>query len=661
MKKTRWSPRSQRGQAIVLIAIMVAVLVGMAALAIDGSRAYTLRRNLQSAVDAAALAAADNLQQTRSYVQAEQAATAVFSANRRLNSAPACAPGYGTPGAGPLTVTCTYAEGTVLTQVVSALGAAGSRFTLTATRSLQLQFARILTNGAAPSLSAGATSGVNNLLYAPTLAALNQAGCGGVPGSAISVTSGGTLGIIGDVVSNGLISNLGSMEVGGDLYARCQASVPGASMMCYPSGNGPSCTYPDVLGVTRTGYTFPDPDYPPPVVVGGAQPKPASNVIIAPGTYAVDPAFNAGTCYFLAGGVYKWQGGYTNNNAFVSNELRPPDEPRFGDNTQLAVHQFWNVGTADCAGSTQVTAISGPNPVPNGGWAFVITSTRIGTFNGLPYTRESAPSMCYTVTANGSTRNIQIRVSNVPGATAYNIYAAPSGSCNGPFGLAEVLPVVGTPANNNTGGCPVYSGGGCSLGNEGIVLDATDLGPPFSPNAGASPGVIGSYPPAGQSAPLRNNLPNENADRAPPPGGDRANENQCNVVAGALTTCPGAITPGAVAFYIPSGGCLNASTGGDNYFFSGYQYNWMVVYEPGDGNPPANTCANLMGAATDSAFIGLLYTPSASISIQKASTFRTDESGGIIADTITFSGQLPSIIGDPGDYGPAPQASRLTG
>ena len=50
--------RRQRGQAIVLIAIMVAVLVGMAALAIDGSRAYTLRRNLQSAVDAAALAAA---------------------------------------------------------------------------------------------------------------------------------------------------------------------------------------------------------------------------------------------------------------------------------------------------------------------------------------------------------------------------------------------------------------------------------------------------------------------------------------------------------------------------------------------------------------------------------------------------------------------------
>lgn len=657
----RSTSRSQKGQAIVLIAIMIAVLVGMAALAIDGSRAYTLRRNLQAAVDAAALAAADKLQQTRSYTLAEQAATASFGANRRLYSAPACAPGYGTPGAGPLTITCTYAEGTVLTQVVSALGPLGSRFALTATRSLSLQFARILTNGATPSITTRASSSVNNLLYAPTLAALNQAGCGGVPGAALTVTGGGVLEVLGDVVSNGAISVSGSnLLVEGDIYARCQATVPGSSFGCYPSGNSAPCTLPDVIGVTRTGYNLVDPKYPPPIVVGAAQPKPASNVILAPGTYAVDPAFNAGTCYFLAGGVYKWQGGYTNNNAFVSNELRPPAEARVGDNTTLASHQFWNVGSADCAGSAQVTAVSGPNSLSNGTWAFVLTSTRIGTYNGLPYTRESAPSVCYTVFVNGSTRNVQIRVSNVPGATAYNIYAAPSGSCNGPFGLAVALPVVGTPANNNTGGCPAYSGGGCSLGNEGTVLDSTDLGPPFSPNAAAAPGVIGSYPPAGQTVPLRNNLPNENANRAAPPGGDRANENQCDTVAGSLTTCPGPITPGAVVFYLPSGSCLDAGNGADNYFFSGYQYNWIVLYEPGTAYPPANTCANTMGAATDSAFIGLVYAPAASISISKASTFRTDESGGVIADTLSFGGQLPTIIGDPDDYGPAPPAAKLT-
>jgi len=651
--------RSQRGQAIVLIAIMLAVVVGMAALAIDGSRAYALRRDLQAAVDAAVLAAGDSLQRSGSYVTAEQAATSIFGKNMRLYVAPSCAPGYGSPGVGPFTVTCTYGDGTTITQVVTTLGAGGSQFTITGARNLVLQFARILTNGTSPRLSALAASNVNNLLFQPTLAALSQAGCGGAPGNAIAVTGGGTLAILGDVVSNGAISIAGAAEVAGDTYARCQASVPNLIADCYPSGNNTPCSYPDVAGVTRSGFRLSDPGYDPPTVVGGAQPKPNTTVNLLPGSYAVDPAFNANTCYFLAGGVYRWTGGYTNNNAFVSNELKPPDEPRVSDNTKLAQHQFWNASGSNCAGSVQVTAVSGPNPIPNGQWSFVLTSTRTAVYNGFTYTRESAPSMCYTVSANGSNRNIQIRVSNVPGAVSYNIYAAPSGSCSGPFGLAEVLPVVGTPANNNTGACPIYSGGGCSLGNEGITLNSTDLGAPFAPNGAAPPGVIGSYPPSPQTSPLKNNLPNENAERAAPPAGDRANENQCDAAGGGLASCPNDVTPGAVVFYIPNGGCLNAGSGGDNYIFGGYQYNWLVVYEPGNGNPPANTCANSMGAATDSAFIGLVYAPASSITITKASTFRTDESGGIIANTITFNGQLPAILFDP-DYTPIPPATRIT-
>src|SRR5438445_5352128 len=144
---------------------MLAVLVGMAALAIDGFRAYQSRRSMQAAVDSASLAGADTFQQTRNFVTAEQAATTSFSANRRLYTAPACAPGYGTPGAAPLTLTCTYSDGTVLTQVVATLGPAGYSFTLTGTRSLSLQFGRILTNGASPTISASAASSVDNLLY----------------------------------------------------------------------------------------------------------------------------------------------------------------------------------------------------------------------------------------------------------------------------------------------------------------------------------------------------------------------------------------------------------------------------------------------------------------------------------------------------------------
>jgi uncharacterized membrane protein len=151
--------RRQRGQAIVLIAIMLAVLVGMAALAIDGARAYALRRDLQEAVDAAALAAGDNLQQTGSYILAEQAATTSFGKNLFLYAAPNCGSGYATPGPGVVTVTCTYGDGTVLTQVVSMLGAAGGQFVITGARGLQLQFARILTNGATPTLKAIGTGG----------------------------------------------------------------------------------------------------------------------------------------------------------------------------------------------------------------------------------------------------------------------------------------------------------------------------------------------------------------------------------------------------------------------------------------------------------------------------------------------------------------------
>jgi Flp pilus assembly protein TadG len=648
-------PRHQKGQAIVLVALMLVAIVGMAALAIDGSRAYALRRDLQAALDAAVLAAGDNYQRTGSFPSAEAAASKIFGTNLRLYNTPSCSPGYISPGASPVTITCTYSDGTTLTEVVANAGPGGSTFTFAAARALTLQFGRILTNGGSAQVAASGGSSVGNLVYQPTLAALDSAGCGGVPGAAIS-TTGGTLSIIGDVVSNGAISIPGTIQVAGDTYARCQASVPNLYSECYPSGNSPPCTYPDVLGNTLTGYLYSDPNYPPPTVVGASQPKPGSNVIISAGTYTVDPSFGVGLCYFLGGGVYRWNGGYTNNGAFVSNELRPPDEPIYNNNTSLQPHQFWDTNGTNCAGSTQVTATTGFNQLPNQTWAFVVTSTRTTILNGLPYLRESAPSMCRTVLTNGITRDIQIRVSNVPGATGYNIYVAPSGSCSGPFGLSESLAVAGTPANNNTTGCPVYSGSGCSLGNEGTVFDSTDM---ITPNALAAPDTPGAYPPASETAPLRSNLPNENANRAAPPAGDRANENHCDAVSGALVSCPGAVTPGAVSFYIPSGGCLNAQSGGDDYYFSGYQYNWIVLYEPGAANPPANTCSNIMAAAVDSAFIGYVYMPSAALTIMKASTFRTDESGGLLADTITFSGQMPTIIGDPADYGPAPPATRI--
>jgi len=653
---------SQSGQAIVLIAIMLAVVVGMAALAIDGSRAYALRRDLQAAVDSAALAAGDNLQQTGSYASAEQAATTIFASNLRLYGSPSCGPAYATPGATPLTITCSFGDGTTLTQVVSNLGAQGSQFRFSATRSLQLQFAKILTNGASPTLNGSSSGGVNNLLYTPTVAALAQAGCGGAGGSAISISGVGTLSVIGDVVSSGTITlSVAGMRVAGDIYARCQSSVSGSvASACYPSGASAPCSYPDVAGATRSGYHFIDPGYPVPAVAGGAQGAPTNNVIISPGVYAANPGFSGGHCWFLGGGVYDWQGGFSNSNDFVSNELKPPDEPSASNNTVRATNQFWDTNGVECSGGVQLSITGGPRGIPVGWWSFVVTSTRNDTYGGRSYPRESAPSMCYQQHINNSGENIQLTVSNVPGATSYNIYAAPpANGCTGPFGLAEVLAVSGSVLNTNTNPCPAFSGNGCTLGHESVTLDANDLGAPFAPNSLAAPGVVGSYPPSNETSPLQAGLPNQNPPRGPGASGDRANENNCETIGGAYATCAAAVTPGAVVFYMPSGACVDVTNNGDTFVFSGYQYDWLSVYAPGLSNPPANSCASTFGAAGNSAYIGLIYMPAATVTIQSASVFEAG-SGGVIANYLIFTGSMPTISMNLA-FAPVPPAAKLTG
>jgi len=641
---------------------MLTVLIGMAALAIDGSRAYALRRDLQAAVDSASLAAGDRLQQSGSWVSAEQAGSNMFATNLRLYNAPSCT-GWGSPGVVSWTVTCTYSDGTVLTEVAQGLGPQGSQFTISARRGLQLQFASILTDGAIPSVAAAATGNVNNLLYTPAVAALDQAGCGGAGGTAISFNGTGTMSVPGDVVSNGTVSLTGAtMRVTGDVYARCQSSVPGVVTACYPSGASTPCTYPDVAGTTRTGFRLADPNFPPPTVTGGSQ-APGTNAVLSPGVYASNPNFNSGRCWFLSGGVYEWLAGFSNSTDFVSNELKPPDESVAGNNTTLASNQFWNTGGFRCAGSFEVQLSNDPrNPVHNGLWGVEVTSVRTDAYGGVAYKRESAPSMCRPV--NTATRNdIVIQISNVPGATSYNIYLSPpGGGCGGPFGYAGNVPVSGTVSNNLTLPCPIYSGGGCSLGNEQVTIDQIYLGAGWAPNSLAAPDTSGAYPPDPETAPLQASLPNQNAGRGTGAAGDRANENRCETTGGAFATCPAPITPGAVEFYLPSGGCLVTANTADTYLFSGYQYNWVSVFEPGPGSPPANTCSsypNGLGAAGNSAYVGLVYAPSAPINVNSPYTFEGPGTGGVIADTVAFNSTPPSINYN-SIYAPAAPASRIT-
>jgi hypothetical protein len=220
--------------------------------------------------------------------------------------------------------------------------------------------------------------------------------------------------------------------------------------------------------------------------------------------------------------------------------------------------------------------------------------------------------------------------------------------------LVATLPVSVPVLNTNTNPCPAFNGNGCTLGHESITLDGTQLGP-FPPNPLAAPGAVGSLPPTGQSVPLAAGLPNQNPPRLSGSSGDRANENNCESTGGVYGSCPGPVTPGAVVFYMPAGSCLSTGSGGDTYVFSGYQYNWLAVY-----SPPANGCALNLGGHGNSAYVGLVYAPAATVSVPSFYSFEAAAVGGLIGRLVTFSGTMPTIRFNSG-YAPIPPASRLTG
>jgi len=75
--------------------------------------------------------------------------------------------------------------------------------------------------------------------------------------------------------------------------------------------------------------------------------------------------------------------------------------------------------------------------------------------------------------------------------------------------------------------------------------------------------------------------------------------------------------------------------------------------------PPANTCSNTLGAASNSAYVGLVYVPAATAGVSSPYTFESAGTGGLIAGKVTFTGTMPSVTYN-ANYAPVPPASRLT-
>jgi Flp pilus assembly protein TadG len=82
------APRRERGAALVLVIIGMLALLAMAGLAIDTAHVLLNKSRLQSALDAAALAAAKSLSQSTDTTVADKAAGDVFTLNYNLGKYP---------------------------------------------------------------------------------------------------------------------------------------------------------------------------------------------------------------------------------------------------------------------------------------------------------------------------------------------------------------------------------------------------------------------------------------------------------------------------------------------------------------------------------------------------------------------------------------------
>lgn len=647
---------AQAGQAIVVVAAMMAALLGFVGLAIDTARILDGRRVLQDSVDAASLGAAESFQAGKGWTVSQTNAVSLFEVDNRLPSGEACSPAFAAPAPGtPLTVNCTTTSGYSLALTASDNGPAGQTFTLRAARTVSAVLLQALGQFTAIQIQATATATANDLALTPALGALASNNCYGAVGID-PIQLSGSPSITGDAVSNGsfAVPSTSTPQMAGNILTRCgpPSNAGNIAYRCWRGGSSPPCPATDTLGrLLSTNSRLADLHYTAPASAAQAGLPSANQIVWNPATYTADPQFGSlgPRCYFLTPGVYEWQGGLTVNAGIVSNQLRPPGEPVPGNPTARGI-QFWDANGAKCGGTFTPTAGS-PGSI-TGTYSIVVTALRTEMIAGVTYTRESAPSFCQTVTL--TTSKLSMLISNVPGATSYNLYTTASGGgCSGLFHLFANLPAnAGAPGgaesqqNDSTSACPATSAPtSCSLGTSTGVYDSATF-----PSSGAAP-------PDAEVASIAPGLPYQNAPRAqapgPPSSGDLANENSCADGTGSRAYCPAAVTPGAVVMKLTGANCVNVrSAGGDLHIFSGYQFNWVLVHEP-----PTTTCANSWGGKSNSALLGLAYAPGAAFNLDGTAALEAP-TGGVIAATIAVTNGT-TITFNPA-YAPRPPATRLS-
>ena len=495
--------RAQQGQAIVLIALMMIVLLGLLGLALDSGRGYVDRRELQDAADAATLAAGDSYENFNDPVAASALAIQAFAANERVSN-------IGSQSyfsSNPQTYTFASDASLSVTVTITNNAFAGTVFTVYPTHQIPLSVMQVLGIGNTIPISTIARSVVGNQNATPALLTLSQGGCGNNPGNSLVLQGGSIVTVHGDVYSNGTTSMGGSsaFTIGGNAYTNCGGDPASIQYWCYSTDPNqppysPPCVAPDAVGAGNNGAPIiPDPGYP-----GGNRAWYPNNYGAPgyenlPGIYSGFTINGGGGCDWLAPGIYTMSGGFTDHGHQTTNMLKPPDEPYWNNNAVRMSPQFFDTG--GCAPNpgfvvTQVPA-SGSGQAITGTWGVRVTSTRtdyyppIGQPGSTAYLRESAPSMCRPITMAGANTGIQTQIYKMPGATGYNIYANPSG-CSGNFGYTESVSINGGQGSSVTA----------------PVIDKTVVGNNFTPSSTRCPytvpataPVTGCRPPSGEAAP----------------------------------------------------------------------------------------------------------------------------------------------------------------
>ncbi len=251
--------RLQEGQAIVLIALMLLVLFAMLGLAIDSGRAYVDRRDLQAAVDAAALAAGDWFENYGDLAGSTiPQSVQVYQSDLRLYSGwISNSHFYALVGVNANlpqdTYTYTYAENYTLTIVATNTQFNGYQFVFTVVHQLPLAFMQIFGGPTTVTITATATSIVGNQRQTPALLTLSTGLC------ATHLQGSGSLTVLGDTYTNGTACVDSNLHEAGNCYGAAGSNCNAAAYYCYnsspgfvpydPALYGGSCLSGDTIGL----------------------------------------------------------------------------------------------------------------------------------------------------------------------------------------------------------------------------------------------------------------------------------------------------------------------------------------------------------------------------------------------------------------------------